>query len=375
MKPVIWICGSPEDMVESRMWISTLKNHAEVITLGPEGSPAPDVILPPGSGLEQALEGCPSKFRPAACLNLAKEPLPGLDGMPCPVFGFAGAKGPDGELGVHPNQAREKLLKAAGEERDFAWLPKVFVNLPLADLLGRYQGLATGRAMNFEIGLDCQSLDNAAKADLDKARGLLEGRRITVHLPFFDLSPGAVDPLVADASAKRLGQAVDAAISLGAETCVMHTGHHFALHRDAPAFAERFKARVAPLVERLAAEGIDLALENTFEPGPEPLIRCRNLLDPFGKVGFCLDVGHALCFSKTKLGIWLKALSAHLLEFHLHDNDGSDDQHLPPGMGAVDWKLVKQAWDGLGQKTRLTLEPHNEGHLWATLRGLEKLWS
>ena len=361
-------------MTESRMWISTLKKQAEVITLGPDGSPAPDVVIPPGAGLEQALEGCPPQLRPGACLNLAREAMPGLEGLPCAVFGYAGAKGPDGELGVRPNEAREKLLKAAEQGREFSWLPKVFVNLPLSDLLGRYQGLATGRAMNFEIGLDGQALDSLGPEEMDKAAGLLRGRRVTVHFPFFDLSPGGVDSLVAEASIKRLGQAVDAATSLKAEACVMHTGYHHPLHRDAAAFAERFKERMAPLTEKLSAAGIDLALENTFEPGPEPLVRCRNLLAAFGRVGFCLDVGHALCFSRTKLDIWLKALSAHLLEFHLHDNDASDDQHLPVGAGAVDWEMVKQAWDGLGQKPRLTLEPHNEGHLWATLRGLERLW-
>jgi sugar phosphate isomerase/epimerase len=81
---------------------------------------------------------------------------------------------------------------------------------------------------------------------------------------------------------------------------------------------------------------MSLALENTFEPGPEVLLAVLESLGKPPGLGFCLDVGHALSFSRTSLEKWWQELKGHLMEMHLHDNMGEDDQHLPPGWGKAD---------------------------------------
>ncbi len=372
-QPVVWIYGNAEELAGSRAWVFTLRKQAQVLTLGPSQDPATQVVLPEPD-LAPALESCPPELRPAACVNLALEPPRNLEGLPCPVLGWGGGKGPEGQLPVSPNQARQQILEAASHPWRPAWLESVQVNLPLGELLETYRPLVAAYPLNLEIGIDHRALDQLDQDSIAEAAGLLEGRRITAHLPFMDLVPGSEDPTVAAAALRRLEQAADWALALGAVQVVCHLGFHQWLHPDRPAFARRLADNLGPLLERLAERDCALMLENTFEPDPEPLVRCRNLLSPFGEVGYCLDVGHALCFSTTPLKRWWAALAPHLGELHLHDNDGSGDHHLACGQGAVDWELLRRGLDELERRPIFTLEPHREAHLWASLRGLERLW-
>ena len=52
--------------------------------------------------------------------------------------------------------------------------------------------------------------------------------------------------------------------------------------------------------------------------------------------GFCLDTGHALLVSKDIRDV-MAMLGSRIQAFHIHDNNGSDDQHLAPYMGVLDW--------------------------------------
>ena len=35
---------------------------------------------------------------------------------------------------------------------------------------------------------------------------------------------------------------------------------------------------------------------------------------------------------------WLKKYASRLISVHLHDNDGTGDQHQPPGYGTLNWQ-------------------------------------
>jgi len=70
----------------------------------------------------------------------------------------------------------------------------------------------------------------------------------------------------------------------------------------------------------------------------------------FSNVGFCLDTGHAnlaeaipetsLAPAKSGIEQAFEAFGDRLVEMHLHDNHGSRDEHLWPGDGDIDWKLM-----------------------------------
>ena len=85
--------------------------------------------------------------------------------------------------------------------------------------------------------------------------------------------------------------------------------------------------------------GIPLALENM--PGDTWEVLDR-LLDetPPDLVGICYDSGHANIDVQGHPADGIEHLERHLdrlQALHLHDNDGTGDQHRPPFYGTVDW--------------------------------------
>ncbi len=67
-------------------------------------------------------------------------------------------------------------------------------------------------------------------------------------------------------------------------------------------------------------------------------LRTPDELELLGDAGFALDVGHA------HLNGCLPAfLPFPIQHFHLHDNNGREDQHLPVGAGSIDFRPVMEA--------------------------------
>jgi sugar phosphate isomerase/epimerase len=58
------------------------------------------------------------------------------------------------------------------------------------------------------------------------------------------------------------------------------------------------------------------------------------------EVGACLDTGHA--FLSGDVHNLIHKLAGHLKMIHAHDNGGTNDDHLPPGEGKIDWRQVLQ---------------------------------
>jgi len=73
------------------------------------------------------------------------------------------------------------------------------------------------------------------------------------------------------------------------------------------------------------------------------------------KCGICVDTGHA---NLGNLGAAraIRMAGQMLATTHLQDNYGKVDDHLPPGMGAIDWMETFKAIKEIGYKGTLMLE-------------------
>ena len=71
---------------------------------------------------------------------------------------------------------------------------KVQVNIPFKMLYDTYLGRFLEYELNPEIGIDAAALDRFSRVEFsDMARQLLRrGLTVTIHGPFFDLSPGSI---------------------------------------------------------------------------------------------------------------------------------------------------------------------------------------
>ena len=91
-----------------------------------------------------------------------------------------------------------------------------------------------------------------------------------------------------------------------------------------------------------------------MDVNPEPLCALlRGTSDP--RVQVCLDIGHAH-YAQAPLEQWFDELGEHIGYLHLSDNNGQFDEHLPLGMGTVDWALAQDLWRQLGRSVPMTLE-------------------
>lgn len=81
------------------------------------------------------------------------------------------------------------------------------------------------------------------------------------------------------------------------------------------------------------------------------------LTSPFTR--FCYDSGHHFGWGRGEP--YLERYGARLAALHLHDNDGTKDQHLLPFDGAVDWPALMGRLSASGYDGALTLEVQAAG--------------
>jgi sugar phosphate isomerase/epimerase len=103
--------------------------------------------------------------------------------------------------------------------------------------------------------------------------------------------------------------------------------------------------------------GVKLLVENIQNEVTQP----RNILEilnvgHFSDIGVCLDVGHA--HLGDGVATVLGELRAHIRSSHLHDNNGSRDEHLWPGDGAIQWEETIKELKSAPQTPAGVLEIH-----------------
>lgn len=251
-------------------------------------------------------------------------------------------------------------------------MPRFYVNLNLraADrdpvLLARH----LDGGVPPELGLDPVVMDaktpswHAGLARRLDAAGLPR----TLHLPFFDLQPGSIDARIRAASRDRLLAAMDTARIYQPDVLVGHAAYNRFLYiHSFPDWAARAADTWA---EVLAAwpEHPPLCLENTHETDPATVagaiaaLRERLAKEQAARVGACLDIGHWYSFAEGKvrgnLAAWIDALAPYLLHLHLHDNDGSFDQHLGPGQAEIPFEALFGLLAARNLRPTVTFEPH-----------------
>jgi len=158
----------------------------------------------------------------------------------------------------------------------------------------------------------------------------------TVHAPTTDLNIASCREPIRKASLDLLWDVCRKAGEIGAGCVVVHPGFSPWLELKDRSFQglQRSLETLSAIQEEF---GVPIAVENmgTWEvchfrdPGLIPLLRDLGL-------SFCLDVGHA--HLNGNLEAFLSAGSPN--HVHLHDNNGSVDDHMALGGGTIDFSAV-----------------------------------
>ena len=251
---------------------------------------------------------------------------------------------------------------------------RVQVCIPFRLLKEKYLPMVLKNRINPEIGIDAEVIDTHSKKDLSEIVSVLkqEGLLITLHGPFSDLVPGGIDKKMLQATRERLKEAFDL-IPIFEPLCIVcHAGYDNRRYdEEKDEWLETALETWTPLVKDLEGTRTTLMLENVYEQTPGMILRLLNGLDT-EKVGFCFDAGHMNAFSCTNTEGWLKVLGPFIRELHLHDNDGTRDDHLAIGAGKIDFEALFEYVEENHLNPIMTLEAHKEKWIWQSLKVLSQ---
>lgn len=255
-------------------------------------------------------------------------------------------------------------------------IKKAFVSCPFDMLMDRYLGRLLEAGINPEIGLNREVLDRFSISDFVKVGDIFRqhGVRCTLHGPFTDISPGAIDSEIRSASLRRMRQSIDVAAILHARSIVFHSGYDYRQYLDAEEpWLENIIDSLRGLSEYAASADTCIMLENVFEPDPGFHEKIFAAVDS-PSLKFCLDLGHLKVFSPdSTLDMWLSTVGNRLGELHLHDNHGREDDHLPIGEGICDFDSLFSWLEREGKCPVFTLEAHDEQAVFPSIEGLGHL--
>ncbi len=251
---------------------------------------------------------------------------------------------------------------------------RCFVNAPWYDLKNRYLDLFLQHGIQPEIGLEGLCLYDETAEEFRVIATILQDNQLscTLHAPFFDLAPGALDPDILEASRKKLRKAFSLIEIFQPKSIVCHL--NFEQNKQGYKWDDWKSSALSTwqeLTQIAAKQNCIVMLENTYEDSPKAHETILSKLDS-DNAKFCLDVGHLMSFAKTPWQDWLPKLSPWLGQLHLHDNDGEGDQHLGLGLGSFDFKSLFQFLTANNLHPLVTLEPHSENDLWQALEYLDE---
>ena len=186
------------------------------------------------------------------------------------------------------------------------------------------------------------------------------GISTSVHLPFYGLNLGSRNLSIRDISVECLTYGLEIAGILNAKTAVMHTGFiPYVLGKARTKWTNTFINKFSSIKMQAEHLGVRLMLENTWETDPSLFFDIEKLYGE--KLSYCFDFGHANVFSKATRDEWFDFMNGKIYSLHVHDNCGSEDSHLSPGKGSINFSPLASLRNPSGFP-RIILE-HKSRHL------------
>lgn len=214
---------------------------------------------------------------------------------------------------------------------------KIHVHIPY-DRLYKYQSKIKEYKLNLEIYFTADSLDIIKNDDIDKMLEALDyNPSLSIHAPFMDLSPGALDSKVRAVTMERFTHILEIAKLISATHIVFHSGYEkWNYDHKINVWLEKSILTWQKVIDISKSLDLKIAIENIFEDNP---INLKLLMDELysPRFGICFDTGHFNIFSTVPLDDWMKALAPYIIELHMHDNDKTSDAHYPIGEGSFDF--------------------------------------
>lgn len=171
----------------------------------------------------------------------------------------------------------------------------------------------------------------------------------SIHAPFNDVNIASLNESFRETSVIELIKIMNIASELNVGTITFHPGMYSMVVPGLEKKSVENARRSLRTIERMSEDcGVRMCLENM--PGfkfflgqtPEEL----NYLLEGTNLPVCLDIGHA--HTVNRLDEFIDSVKDRIGNVHIHDNNGSQDQHLTIGQGSVDFDKCLRGLSGYG---------------------------
>jgi sugar phosphate isomerase/epimerase len=166
--------------------------------------------------------------------------------------------------------------------------------------------------------------------------------KATVHAPFGDLNPAAINDPIWRETVRQLCECVRLASEI-TNRVTIHPGYLSCTGKLVPGKIWQLQKEAMKEVGKTATEyGVVACLENMPDIHdflcryPEEI---QGIIEDIEGVSMTIDFGHAHTMGKVKDFIKVLKSASHV---HIHDNNGKSDEHLAIGEGTVDWNLLSK---------------------------------
>lgn len=171
-------------------------------------------------------------------------------------------------------------------------------------------------------------------------------------------------------------KAIYACHVLGIDRLTVHAGFGFVENmEEMMKINHRYFQTILPVAEKY---GVTLMVENIAEEiykrrfvveNADTMLELKHRLGEHPLLRACWDTGHANVKNLDQYANLIK-LKGELYGLHIQDNNGYQDDHMPPLMGTVNYDEVLQALLDIGYAGPFNLESHvfNNGKMWPNYR-------
>lgn len=172
-------------------------------------------------------------------------------------------------------------------------------------------------------------------AETSGTAGTAAAAKATLHGPFTEIHPAAIDYRFRDLAKQRLNQAFEICSALSVKNMIVHSGWVPFIY-----FKEWQAKRGAEFWQDFMAdkpEDFNIYVENVMEDEPYMMADFMSHVTD-SRIRLCLDIGHANAATSKDIAIetWIKVLGPYIGHFHLHNNDGTGDAHGDFESGTMD---------------------------------------
>lgn len=224
--------------------------------------------------------------------------------------------------------------------------------------------LAVSSGLGLELAEFCISdnMENSFDAVLPHVEACAAAvRRKTLHAPYNELYPMAIDQKIVEVAYDRYDKAWGYCLRFGAEKMVVHANYVEALY-----WPVWFVNRHVDFWRRFLkehTEPVEVCLENVMENEPGLLLDIvKKVDDP--RLRICLDVGHAN-LSDVSPENWLREGAEWISHYHIHNNNGPaegrrslGDTHSALDKGVIDMEALLHLAEELTPEATAAVESY-----------------